>query len=304
MKKALKWIGLVLGLLIGLMLLVILAGYVLGGARLSKTYSVAPEPLPPLTDEGSIERGMHWAEVLCVECHAEDLAGEVVFEDASLGTVNGSNLTTGEGGAAAEMTDQELGTAIRHGVDHDGRGLVIMPSAAYWYLGDEDLGAILAYLRHVPPVDKEWEEPEFSFIGRVLIGLGLFGNVSAAEVIDHDATRPAAPPPGPTSEYGAYLARIGGCWECHGDELNGGNSPDPASPPAPNLTPGGHLGEWSQSDFFTAMRTGIEPDGEEMDAKFMPWEGIGQMTDDELRALWLYLQSLPPLEDAIEEPVE
>jgi hypothetical protein len=77
------------------------------------------------------------------------------------------------------------------------------------------------------------------------------------------AARPAAPPAGPTAAYGAYLAQTGGCVGCHGPGLSGGRMP------------------------------GARPNGSELDP-FMPWRAAGQMTDDEIRALWLDLQSVPP----------
>lgn len=301
MKRIIKWVGIVVGVMLALVVLIVLAGYFLGGIRMSRTYSIPEENISNPTNPQSLEIGEHWAVVYCVECHGEDLGGTVFFNDPTIGTINGSNLTTGEGGAGAEMSDAEIERAIRHAVDHDGRGLMIMPSESYFYLSDEDLGAIIAYLKHVPPVDKEWAEPEVSFIGRVLVGLGIFGNVSAAEVIDQDASHPKPPMPGVTMEYGRYLAQVGGCGSCHGADLSGGKSPDPASPPGSNLTPGGHLGEWSEADFIHAMRMGIEPDGEEISSQFMPWKSIGQMSDDELRALWMYFQSLPALENAVKE---
>ena len=49
------------------------------------------------------------------------------------------------------------------------------------------------------------------------------------------------------------------------------------------------------------MRKGFEPDGEEIFSQFMPWESIGQMIDNELRALWMYLQSLTSMENVVEE---
>ena len=301
MKKVFKWIALILGVLVGLIVLAVLVGYVLGGIRLGRTFSVTPETIKVAADAPTLERGKHWYAVLCNECHGEDLGGKVIFDDPALGTFNGANLTTGEGGASAEMSDAELATALRHGVDHDGRGLVAMPSEAFYHLSDEDLASIIAYMRHAPPVDQEWGEPRLGFIGRALVGLGIFGNVMAAEYMDHDAVRAPAPAPAVSVEYGAYLVRVSGCASCHAAELNGGKSPDPAAPPAPNLTPGGHLAEWSESDFVTAMRTGVEPDGEEMDPKFMPWEDLGHMSDHELSAVWLHLQSLSPLESAVEE---
>jgi len=62
-----------------------------------------------------------------------------------------------------------------------------------------------------------------------------------------------------------------------------------------NLTPGGEVGFWSEGQFIATMRTGVTPGGHRL-IEFMPWKYFGEMTDDELKAVWLYLQSLPALE--------
>jgi len=64
---------------------------------------------------------------------------------------------------------------------------------------------------------------------------------------------------------------------------------------APNLTMGGEMHAWSEADFITTLRTGVTPGGKQL-KDVMPWKYFGQMTHDELKAVWLYLQSLPALE--------
>ncbi|NIW44030.1 MAG: hypothetical protein GWN30_04445, partial [Gammaproteobacteria bacterium] len=66
-----------------------------------------------------------------------------------------------------------------------------------------------------------------------------------------------------------------------------------------NLTPGGELKGWSEADFINTIRTGVTVDGRTLN-EVMPWRYIGQMTDEELQAIWLYLQSIPPLEQNLE----
>jgi mono/diheme cytochrome c family protein len=89
----------------------------------------------------------------------------------------------------------------------------------------------------------------------------------------------------------------GGCIGCHGPTLSGG--PIPAHPPefpaAGNLTPdkATGLGPWTEADFFTMLRTGRRPDGRQIDARYMPWKYTAQLTDDEIRAMWRYLQTVP-----------
>ena len=72
----------------------------------------------------------------------------------------------------------------------------------------------------------------------------------------------------------------------------------PDWPPALTLTPypGAAVAVWSQDEFIQTLRTGITPRGNQLDTKYMPWKVLGQMTDDELKALWLYLRSAPPKE--------
>jgi hypothetical protein len=83
---------------------------------------------------------------------------------------------------------------------------------------------------------------------------------------------------------------------CHGTELNGRliSEGGPEKYLALNLTPGGEMKGWSEEDFITALRAGVTPSGHHL-IKVMPWKYFGQMTDDELKAVWLYLQSLPAL---------
>ena len=90
------------------------------------------------------------------------------------------------------------------------------------------------------------------------------------------------------------------CTGCHGDTLSGGKIPGtpPDWPPALNLTPypGSSTDVWSQAEFIRTLRTGITPRGNQLDTRYMPWKVLGQMTDDELKALWLFLRSAPPKE--------
>ena len=93
-----------------------------------------------------------------------------------------------------------------------------------------------------------------------------------ADLIDHSAPRPADPAPGATIEYGKYLSAI--CLNCHSANL------------------AGRLKNWTQEVFIRTMRTGALPNGRQLGLA-MPPAIFGSMSDTELTALWLYLQSLP-----------
>ncbi|NTU79254.1 MAG: cytochrome c [Chloroflexales bacterium] len=114
-----------------------------------------------------------------------------------------------------------------------------------------------------------------------------------AEQIDHAAPFVAAPPAARTPAFGRHLVTMGNCADCHGAALSGAPSIEPGAPPAPNLTPGGVLGGRSETQFLTALRTAATPSGHSLSSA-MPWQLTGQLTDEELGAIFAYLQSLPP----------
>jgi cytochrome c553 len=297
MKRILKLIGKIVGGLVGLIVLAFVVLYIIGMVKWNsirgKEYEVPVEPITIPTDQASIARGEHIATIrMCKDCHTENWSGQ---SDSVPGliTLSMPNLTPGAGGVGATNTDEDWVRAIRHGVGYDGRGLLLMPSRVWYYLSDEDLADLIAYLKSLPPVDNEPPKTELGPLGRVMMTLGQLppeATVADAAVIDHDAPRPVAPQPGVTVEYGMYLART--CTLCHGSELNGQTIFDGSV--ALNLTPGGEMKGWSEEDFITTMRTGVTPSGHQLKS-VMPWKYFGQMTDDELKAVWMYLQSLPAL---------
>ena len=292
-RKLLKWIGVGLGVLIGLLLVTFVVLLITGGAEASKTYDIPVETIAIPTDAAAIQYGEHLATIyICTDCHKGDLSGELYFAIPGMLSIPTPNLTSGAGGIGRSFSDEDWVRAIRHGVGHDGRALFVMPSNTFYYIGDEDLGALIAYLKSLPPVDNELSERRIEAVGRVMMGAGMMPPL-AVDRIDHSNEPPAAPEPGVTVEYGKYLSYT--CTECHGTNLNGAPFGPPGQQvPTPNLTTGGQLGSWTEEDFSNTLRTGITPDGHYLDEE-MPWQSYGQMTDDELKALWLYLQSLPPV---------
>ena len=286
MPRWLRWTGRALA---GLVLLVALAAavlYVVTTQHIRRTYVFPDSPVRAATDSASLVRGRHLVEAIgkCQECHGADLGGQMWVDAPAFGRLAGSNLTPGRGGIG-DRSDADLERALRHAVGRDRRPLVFMPSEAFAALSDEDLAAILGYLRTLPPVDRELPEPR---VGPVARALYLLGNLPLLPVtlIDHSASQPYRVP-AVSAEYGEYLATIGGCRGCHGLALAGDANPD-----APDITVG-RIGGWTEQDFFTALRQGKRTDGSVMDPAKMPWVRSGLMTDDEIRAVWLYLRSLP-----------
>lgn len=296
MRKFLKWLGIIIaGLVVLIVLVVGIFGW-LGGTRLNRTMEIKPEALNIPNDQQSLERGKHLVDVACKSCHGQDLSGQVVLDDPTFGKVYSTNLTPGQGGIGQNQSDSDLVRSIRHGVTPVGRKLVIMPSEVFNNFSAEDLGAVIAYLRTLPPVDRQVPKPQFTFMARVLLTAGMVGDIIPAEVIDHQKPFQNMPTVGANLAYGEYLARF--CTSCHGAELAGGQPPEPGAPFAPNLTSGGELIGWSEEDFLQAIRTGVTPSGHQLDPEFMPWEDFANFYDDELKGLWMYLQTLPSLPTA------
>ncbi|MDR7418311.1 MAG: cytochrome c [Armatimonadota bacterium] len=293
-RKVVRWVLTLLAVIVALLGLAAGAVYVVSAQRLNRRYSVTPAAVSIPTDAASVERGRHVAIALakCGDCHGENLGGRV-FIDAPPFRIVGPNLTRGQGGVGAQLTDTDWLRAVRHGVGRDGRALFAMPSEEYIHLNERDLAAVIAYAKSVPPVDHVLPPSEFRFLGRILLVAGQLPP-PAATVLDHAAAIPAAVPEGETVDYGRYLAQTG-CLGCHGPGLSGGRVPGtpPDLPPASNITPAGAIGQWTEADFSQLMREGKRPNGAEVHP-FMPITATAQMTDLEIRALWAYLRTVPP----------
>jgi mono/diheme cytochrome c family protein len=292
-----KWLLRGLLGLVALLLLALAGVYLISEQRVNQTYQVQPPAIPIPTGAEAIAEGQRLFVVRgCVDCHKENGAGGVFIDDPALGRVSAANLTAGQGGIGGDYNEVDWVRAIRHGVGPDGKPLLIMPSQEFNGISDDDLGEIVAYLKSLPPVDTELPANTLGPLGRILLVANAIP-VIPAEVIDHNVVRPITIEPGVTVEYGAYLGQT--CKGCHGLTLSGGPIPGvPAEPPYPaNLTPdmATGLGSWTEADFIRALREGKRPDGTALDPT-MPWKAFGQMTDTELKALWLFLQSVPPKE--------
>ncbi len=262
--------------------------------RLNQKVDVPGEAIAVPTDITSIQRGQHLASAVaaCVDCHGPNLAGKIFVDDPALGRIVSPNLTRGRGGIGSTFADADFVRAIRHGVNPSGRLLLVMPSDVYNHFGDADLAAIIGYVRSLPAIETSLPSNELRPIGRLLFAIGQL-SLQPADGLDHFAPRPALPGAGVTVEYGKYLAEAAGCPSCHGPGLSGGKIPQ--APPnavlAANITVAG-LGTWSEADFIRAMRIGMRPDGRILNTS-MPWPYYAQMTDDELRAIWRFLQAVP-----------
>lgn len=287
MKKALKYVG--IGLLVLVVGIAIFAFVKInsGGDRLSKAYALDYDPADTTGDSASVARGEYIALThACADCHTPNLSGQVMA-DAPPFRMVASNLTSGAGGIGSTYTDADWLRSIRHGVGPDGRGLFVMPSAQYFYLSDEEAGDLVAYLKTLEPVDNELPSTEFKALGKLIAGIDDNFRLEPDMMMDV----PRVPMPaerGPTAEWGRYRTSTI-CTICHGTGLTGGQPPDPESPAAPDLRV---AASWDLDGFKAAMRTGETPDGRQLDAYFMPWEAFRHMSDHELEAIHAYINTL------------
>ena len=295
MKKIVRYAGWTVGALVAMLLVAAGALYAYTERQFARKWSVAGHALAIPTDSLTIARGRHVATAIsrCSGCHQRDLGGQVFIDVPPVAFLYAANLTRRRGGGGGRLTDLDWERAIRHGVKPDGSVLLFMPSQEFQMLNDEDTAALIAYLKTLPPVDREPLKNRVGPVGRALYAKGDVALIPA-ELLDQTAAHPPAVPVGLTAEYGRYIANVGGCTGCHGPGLSGGHIPGapPDWKPAANITPAG-IGHYQEDDFFRALREGKRPGGGSIDP-LMPYEYTKNLTDDEIRALWLYLKTVPP----------
>jgi mono/diheme cytochrome c family protein len=248
-------------------------------------------PTPEVKVAGTPEqigRGQAIATSFCAGCHSRTgplTGGYDIGKDFAIpvGSFVASNLT--QAGALKHWSDGEIFRAIRNSVDADGHWLYVMSLTNAGKLGDTDIKSLIAYIRSLPAAGLETANPpdRLNPLGIVMLGAGLLpkGNPVFTGVI-------SSPSKGPTIEYGEYILSYQDCRQCHGANLSGGVEGQ-LGPIGPDLN---LVKEWKREDFIATMRTGIDPNGHELDSKVMPWREMGKMDDDELSALYEYLTHL------------
>ena len=304
MRKVLKWIGIVLGGLIGLIVLALVGVLIYGQVSFHKKVNRPVYPITADTSPEGVARGEYIVRDLvgCQGCHGPRveegqqpdrnaaLSGhteEIVFGPIEAG-FNTPNLTPDAETGLGSWTDAEIAQAIREGIDKDGTVLAIMPSVELHNLSDGDVAAMIGYMRSMEPVHNEVPPVTVNTLGKAVLALGLFGPPNPAPQVTAAVPQPAAG----TVEMGKYLSIA--CTRCHGETMAGGPVDGAAEgdPLAANLTPGGELAGWSQEDFINTIRTGVNPAGRQLD-KSMPWRELARWHDEDLSAVFKYLKSLP-----------
>lgn len=288
LKSIFKWLGIVLGVLIVLFVLFYVVVYFSTESRINKQYDVQVQQIQIPSDSVSYARGKRIATNRgCLGCHGNNLGGVEVFlpEGSPMGTLVARNITSGEGGIQYE--DSDWIRVLRHGINKENKSVWFMPSHEVAHMSNKDMGDLINYVKHQPPVNNVVPKKELKPLGRVMVFLDKFPLLNA-EIIDHQVAFQDDIIPSVTPQYGAYLATT--CQGCHYPNLKGGEAFEKGKPTLPDISSTGPVGKWTEANFITAMRTGKRPDGKQL-SDDMPYKYFN-FTDDELKAIYVYLRQL------------
>lgn len=277
MKTLFRWLGYALAGLIVLALGFVgwvwfASAQVLGARHEAGTERLAAPTPAQLADAGRQARILG-----CVNCHGEGLRGRVMADVPNVVRIWAPNLNE----LAARVSDQQLAQAIRQGIGADGRALFDMPSEVYARLTDQEVAALIAYVRSVPRAGAPVSPLEWGPIGRFALATG---GVSPAMAMIEDFRVRQPYDLGARHAAGRRLAAIQ-CAGCHGPDL-AGDEPIPGLI-APDLA---IAGAYDLDQFRTLLRTGVAPHGRDLGLmREVGEKDTPSYTDGEIDALHAYL---------------
>jgi mono/diheme cytochrome c family protein len=303
------------------LVLVLLAGgaFTAIEMRWTRTFDAPYPDIRASTDPEVVARGRYLAygPAACAYCHvpksewprldagdALPLSGLHLFR-LPLGDLYSANLTPDADTGIGRRTDGELARILRHGVRADGRAA--FPFMEFQNLSDEDLTALVSFLRSQPATRNAVPDHRLSPLGKALMAFAI-GPKGPDE-----APMRTSPPAVASEARGAYLANsVASCASCHtdrnrrdgsfvGPKFAGGQLMDVAADETkvfvpPNLTPDPEtspIGQWTEEAFLVRFRQ-----GEVVQGSPMPWGAYARMTEDDMRSVFRYLRALPPVKHA------
>lgn len=315
--RALAW-SVFVGLLAGLSLTI----YV--WRAWDRTWDVPFPDLHASTEPAIVARGEYLVlgPAHCAACHMSStleyarsvqsgarpaMAGGRPFNRPPLGTLYSKNLTPDRETGIGRYTDAQIARMLRHGVRPDGRASIplLMP---YWEMSDEDVVAVISYLRAQPPVRREVPESRWTPLGKVIRSF-----MAVAQPYTKGHPPRVAPHAEPTIARGRYLAlSVADCSLCHtsinpltgepGQPFTGGDALEPIPVEGvdmsrwfnpPNITPliGSALRRFPDRAAFVAR---FKIGGRKYDGSPMPWEAMSQLSAEDVGAIYDFLRSIPP----------
>ncbi|MCU0356662.1 MAG: c-type cytochrome [Cyclobacteriaceae bacterium] len=272
-----------------------------------------------------IERGHYLAHavMLCMDCHAMrdwskysgppipgtlGAGGDVFDQSVGFpGVFYARNITPA---GISRYTDGELYRVITTGVTREGKALFpVMPYLYYGKMDPEDIHSVIAYIRSLEPIQNTIPESYADFPFNIIMN-----------TIPQKAQPQQRPDKADWIAYGAYMTNASGCIECHTDvkggqiipelAFAGGRAfsfPDGSVVRSMNITP--HktgIGTWTEEKF-------VETFTHHQDSSYvipsvaageyntiMPWMMYSEMEEDDLRAIYAYLQTVKPIENVVE----
>jgi mono/diheme cytochrome c family protein len=298
-KKILKWTGIVLLLLISGLLATVFS-------RQNLKFDRPYPAVKASTDSAMIMKGksLVFGAGHCADCHSKgntdsllklgiepSLIGGNEFK-IPLGSIYTKNITPDPETGIGKYTDAEIARALRYGVHPD--GTVVYAFMPFHNTSDEDLTAIISYLRAQKPVVHEVPKHSLNLLGKIVKAF-LVKPVGPTETV------PVSVKADTTAAYGSYVANsVANCRGCHTErDMTGGFTGEPFAGGmeiegfiTPNLTPdsSGRLFGWSQKNFVDRFRM-----GRAIPTSPMPWNSFKRMSDTELIAIYKYLQTVKPV---------
>lgn len=231
--------------------------------------------------------------------------------DGPFGTVYSSNITPDPQTGIGSWSDDQVMTAIRLGRrPNDERLIPVHPYTVFNGMAEEDLRALVAYLRTVPAVNRPNQPKK--------ITVPFFESVFLPAWLATFAPRETPPPTAPTSGVarGEYLVRaVGHCGECHtprgmthatdSSRFLAGTPKGPEGDPVPNITPDKDTGlTWSEEQIAEYLGTGKRPDGDMagglMDEMIQGTAaGLKDLTRADRLAIARYLKTVPSVRNKV-----
>jgi mono/diheme cytochrome c family protein len=311
MRKFLKRTAIVL-------LVILIVAYVTIELMQNKKFEAPYPAIKASKDSAVIARGkaLVFGAAHCADCHAPaalvaqaergeevPLSGGQVFK-LPIGLIYPPNITQHATGII-NQTDGELARALRFGVRNDGTALFdFMP---FHNTSDEDLTAIISFLRSQPGVENKVPKNKKNLLGKAVAAFLLKPTGPTGPV-------PVAVTTDTTVAYGSYLAKsVANCRGCHtnrdmmsgafiGEDFAGGFKMDTPTDSGtyyittPNLTTDatGRITGWTEEQFKARFRM-----GRTIPQSHMPWGPFSRMSDDQLKAIYKFLQTVKPVQNKV-----
>jgi mono/diheme cytochrome c family protein len=319
MKRLFRYLGILLGVSAGL--LGSAAAYIHFKGIPNHPYAPTPEiiKLKVRPDSARVARGAKIAALLCNECHKDNESGrltghEMVDVPAEFGKVYSLNITQDPEHGIGAWTDGELYYFLRTGIRKDGSWApMMMPK--FPLMADEDLYSVIAWLRSDDPKlvadSRELPPNDYNFFMKFLSNVAFTPPPLPQKILRiPDSTDQVA--------FGRYVAdELCACYGCHSadfakmDALHpekslgfyGGGNPmlnmEGALVRSANITmdKATGIGSWTETEFREATKYGKNPKGGPL---YYPMFPHTTLTDTEVNAVWAYLQTVPPISNAVE----